>query len=41
MTSWRLNDDRAGYESELVQIHQREAELEEQRVEVESKRAGQ
>jgi proteasome lid subunit RPN8/RPN11 len=41
MTSWRLNDDRADYESELVQMHPTEAEPEEQRVEADSKHAGQ
>jgi proteasome lid subunit RPN8/RPN11 len=41
MTSWRLNDDRDGYESESVEIHPTEAGLEELRVEIDSKRAGQ
>ena len=41
MTSWRLNDDRAAYESETVAIHPREAATEKNRVQVDSKSAGQ
>jgi proteasome lid subunit RPN8/RPN11 len=40
MTSWRLNDDRASYETESIQIHPSEAEMEALRTEIDRKRAG-
>jgi proteasome lid subunit RPN8/RPN11 len=41
MTSWRLNDDRAGYESESVQIHPTSGKMAEPQAEFDSKPAGQ
>jgi proteasome lid subunit RPN8/RPN11 len=40
MTSWRLNDDRAGYEAESIQVAPTEAEMEALRTEIDRKRAG-
>jgi proteasome lid subunit RPN8/RPN11 len=39
MTSWRLQDDRKGYESEMIHLHPTVAELEELREEIDEKRA--
>ena len=39
MTSWRLNEDRAGYEPETIHLHPTPEELERLRSEIDAKRA--